>query len=220
MTDPPQDGVERGPHDGAGPSPADPDRFPTEPAPTLPPGFPTPGYGPTPPYGTAPGYGSTPPYGPPAEPYGSQPYGAQPHGGQPSGGQPYAGQPYGGPFYAGQPYGAPGQPFGPPPGPPPKSRVGLIAILTAVALLVIAAVVVLVRAQQATVLDASSAERDVAAQFEQREGVAIDLACPDDMKIRAGATYDCRGKTADGETVRLRLTITDVKNAAYTWAEP
>jgi hypothetical protein len=195
--------VERGPHDGAGSSPADPDRFPTEPAPTLPPGFPVPGYGPT------------PPYGPPAQPYGSQPYGDQPYGRRPD-----AGQQYGGPLYAGQPYGAPGQPFGPPPGPQPKSRVGLIAILTAVALLVIAAVVVLVRAQQATVLDASSAERDVAAQFEQREGVAVDLTCPDDMKIRAGATYECRGKTADGESVTLRLTITDVKSTAYSWAEP
>jgi hypothetical protein len=73
---------------------------------------------------------------------------------------------------------------------------------------------------QSTVLDAASAERDVAAQFQQREGVAIDLDCPDDMQVKAGATYECTGKTADQESVTLRLTITDAKTAAYTWTEP
>ena len=53
-------------------------------------------------------------------------------------------------------------------------------------LLVIAGVVVLVLALQSTVLDAAAVERDVAAQFEQREGVAIELDCPDDMKVEAG----------------------------------
>jgi hypothetical protein len=40
------------------------------------------------------------------------------------------------------------------------------------------------------------------------------------MKVKAGATYTCRGKTADGESVTLKLTITDEKTAAYTWTEP
>jgi uncharacterized membrane protein len=96
----------------------------------------------------------------------------------------------------------------------------VIAILTGVALLVIAGVVVLVLSLQSTVLDAASAERDVAAQFEQREGVAIDLNCPNDMKVKAGATYTCTGKTADGESVTIKLAITNAKTAAYTWTEP
>jgi hypothetical protein len=226
MTHPPQGGEEHGPDDGTGSSRADPDRFPTEPAPAVPPAA----YGPTPPYAPGPGYRANPPYGsspyghnphhgsgPQVQPYGQPalPYGVPPYGTQPYGPPPYGTQPYGPP-----PYGPPGQQFGPPPGPPQQSKVGLIAVLTGVALVVIAAVVVLVMTLQSTVLDATSAERDVAAQFEQREGVAIELDCPDDMEVRAGATYECRGKTADGESVTLRLAITDEKTAAYTWTEP
>jgi hypothetical protein len=232
MTHPPQDGEERGPDDGRGSSRADPDRFPTEPAPTVPPGSPPPGYGQTPPQAWNPAYGQNPPYPTPepgAAPFGSPPYTGQPYAGQSYGSPRYAGQPYGAPQYGsppytGQPYGAPqygapGQQFGPPPGPPQKSKVGLIALVTAVVLLVIAGVVVLVMALQPTVLDAASAERDVAAQFEQREGVAVELDCPDNMKVRAGATYTCTGTTADGESVTLRLSITNPKTAAYTWTE-
>jgi hypothetical protein len=224
MTYPPQDSHEHGPDDAhRGTPPADPDRFATEPVSSVEPGPPAPaaGYGP-------PAYGPNPPYGinPQAQPqpYGQaapQPYG-QPYGQQPYGQQPYGPpQQYGPPVYGPPPYGLPGQPFGPPPaGPGPKSKVGLIAVLTLVALVVIAAAVVLVRTFQSTVLDAASAERDVAAQFEEREGVAIELDCPDDMEVIAGATYTCRGKTADGESVTLRLAITDAKTAAYTWTEP
>jgi hypothetical protein len=98
--------------------------------------------------------------------------------------------------------------------------VPLIVALTAVALVVIAGAAILVMTLRSTVLDAASAERDVAAQFEQREGVAIELTCPPDMKVRAGATYTCTGKTAAGESVTLKLTITNAKTAAYTWTEP
>jgi hypothetical protein len=178
--------------------------------------------------GPAPQWGQNPPYGPPPQPYGQPPqYGAAQYGQPPYGPPPYGPPPeYGQTQSYGQPpqyapYGVPGQQFGPPPAAPaPKSRVGLIAILTGVALLVIAGVVVLVLSLRSTVLDAASAERDVAAQFEQREGVAIDLNCPDDMTVRTGATYTCTGKTADGESVTLELTITNAKTAAYTWTEP
>jgi len=204
MTDPPQGSDDQG-------------REETAPVPSEGPAW---QWGQNPPYGPPPQpYGRPPQYG--AAQYGQPPYGQPPYGPPPEFGQPpqYGPQPYGAPQYA--PYGGPGQQYGPPPAAPaPKSRVGLIAILTVVALLVIAGVVVLVLSLRSTVLDAASAERDVAAQFEQREGVAIDLTCPDDMKVRTGATYTCTGKTADGESVRLRLTITDAKTAAYTWSEP
>ena len=84
----------------------------------------------------------------------------------------------------------------------------------------IAGVVVLVMQLQSTVLDPAAVERDVAAQFEQREGVAIELQCGDSMEVRAGATYTCQGTTADGESVTLKIAITDPDTAAYTWSEP
>jgi uncharacterized membrane protein len=242
MTYPPQGSDERGRDDAAEPAgppepapPADATR-PYAPPPYVPaPSAPPAGYGQTPSYGASepyhpnppdnpnPPYGGNPPYGqPPA--YGQAPaYGRAPAYGQaPQYGAPqYGTQPYGTQQYGASPYGVPGQQFGPPPAAPAqKSRVGLIAILTVVALLVIAGAVVLVMSLRSTVLDAASAERDVAAQFEQRAGVAIDLTCPGDMKVKAGATYTCRGKTADGESVTLKLTITDEKTAAYTWTEP
>jgi hypothetical protein len=96
----------------------------------------------------------------------------------------------------------------------------LIAAVTAGALLLIAAVVVLAISQSSTVLDRSAVEADVAAQFEEREGVAIDLTCAEEMKVEADATYECTGTTADGEDVTLRIAITDEDAAAYTWTEP
>ena len=194
MTYPPQGSDEHGadarPESGA--PGTGPDRFPTEPAPTP--------YGQNPPYASS-QYG-TPQYGP------SQ-YGA-PQYGPPQ---------YGPPAYPAPQYGAP--PFGPPSAAPAtKSRVGLIVALTAVAVALIAAGVVLVMSMQSTVLDPAAVERDVAAQFEQREGVAIELNCPDTMKVTAGATYECTGTTADGESVTLKIAITDADAAAYTWTEP
>lgn len=229
MTYPPQGSDERGEDDrpGAGASRIDPDRFPTEPTPSVPPSAdpdPTRPYSPNPAYGPGAAYPS-PQYGPPA--YGQAPsYGpSQPYG-QP-GQAPFGGTPgYGPPQQYGTPYGvppypAPGPQYGSAPqAPAAKSKVGLIALVTGVLLLVIAGVVVLLLSLQSKVLDASAVERDVAAQFEQREGVAIDLDCGDDMKVRPGATYTCTGRTADGESVTLKIAITDADTAAYTWTEP
>jgi hypothetical protein len=156
---------------------------------------------------------------------------AAPHGyGQPP--QPWPGSQYarpgqgpvGGPAFAPPPYQGQGQPpygYAPPPyGPVQKSRVGLIAAVTGVLLLLIAGAVVLALGLQSTVLDRTSVERDVAAQFEDREGVAIDLSCAEEMTVDAGSTYECTGTTADGEEVTLQIAITDEDSAAYTWTEP
>jgi hypothetical protein len=62
-------------------------------------------------------------------------------------------------------------------------------------------------------------ERDVAEQFEQREGVAVELDCTEEMTVTDGATYECSGVTADDEEVTLRIEITDAEDARYTWAE-
>jgi hypothetical protein len=98
--------------------------------------------------------------------------------------------------------------------------VGLIAAVTAGILVLIAVVVVLALSLSSTVLDRNAVERDIAAQFEQREGVAVDLSCAEEMKVNEGETYDCTGTTADGEDVTLQITITDEDSAAYTWTEP
>jgi len=237
MTNPPQGEQGSGPQGGAeepgeptgtGASRVDPDRFPTQPTPTVAPtpqptyGAPTPAYGQNPPYGQAqPGQYGQPPYGQPQPgQYGQPAYGQpQPYGQAQPG--PYGyGQPQPQPQYGTPPYGAPGQQFGQQAGPAEKSKVGLIALVTGGLLVVIALVVVLVMSLQSTVLDPAAVERDVAAQFQEREGVAVDLDCADDMEVVEGATYECTGTTADGESVTLRIAISDADSAVYTWTEP
>jgi hypothetical protein len=189
------------------------------PPPGPPPGFAPPGFAPpgyAPPAPGRPGYGPQQ-YGP--QQYGPQQYGPQQYG-QPGYGQPggVPGQPLHGQL---PPYGQP--PFGSPYGQPPparKSRAGLIAALAGALVLLVAGGIVLAFALRSTVLDPRSVERDVAAQFEQREGVAVDLDCADDMSVEKGASYQCTGVTADEEAVTLQITVTDEVQAAYTWTEP
>ena len=181
-----------------------------------------PGQPPGQPYGqpAQPGYGQPgqPPYGGhPAQPAYGQPgqqYG-QPAYGQPA--QPVYGQPAA-PQYGGQ-YGAPAQ-YGGYGQPPKKSKTGLIAGLVALLVLIVAGVLLFVFLGGSTVLDQGAVERDVAAQFQEREGVPVQLTCPADMEVSADATYECAGTTEAGEDVTLQLTITDAENAAYTWTEP
>src|SRR3954454_4240969 len=163
----------------------------------------------TPPYGNQQGSGSGPQYGPPGQPYGQPPYGQQPYpqpAAQPAPayGQPYGQQPYGAPQYGAPPgYGVPYA------APPKKSRTGLLIGL--IGLLVLAAVAVLLFLLLShEILNPGRVERDVAQQFQQREGVAINaLSCPAVMRVDQGASYDCTGTTDQGEKVTLRITITD-----------
>ena len=209
MTTPPQGEHEQDPdRRPAGSWPSD-DPNATRPAPAWPPTGapfsgppgqpPAPGYGPPatgqPFYGPPGGAGQQ--YGPPAQAYGP-PFGQQ---------VPYGYQPYGTPAY------------GPPAGPPArKSRAGLIAVVVGALLVLAAAAVALVLAMQTTVLDRTAVERDVAEQFEEREGVAVDLSCADEMTVTEGATYECTGTTEEDEEVALEISITDEEDAAYTWA--
>jgi hypothetical protein len=166
---------------------------------TQPPG--TPFQGPPGPQYGSPQYGSpqygSPQYGPPGQAYWQPPSGQQaPHG--------Y--QPYGAPAY-GQPGGAPAR----------SSRGGLIAAVVGGLLLLVAGAAALALTLQTTVLDRTAVERDVAAQFEEREGVALDLDCTEEMAVDQGATYECTGVTDQGEEVTLQIAITDESDAAYTW---
>ena len=163
-------------------------------------------------YGGQPAYGQpTPQYGQPAPQYGQPGYGqpAQPAYGQPAYGQPVAPQ-YGAPGQYGSGYGQPAK----------KSKAGLIAGLVALLVLVAGAVLLFVFLGGSTVLDQGAVERDVAAQFQEREGVAVELTCPADMEVSSGATYECTGTTERGEDVTLQIAITDAESAAYTWTEP
>jgi hypothetical protein len=80
------------------------------------------------------------------------------------------------------------------------------------------AVVLLLPGTRSTALDPQAVQRDVAEQFQQREGVAVDLRCGDDMTVEAGRSYECSGTTADGEPVTITIDITD-EDANYTWSE-
>jgi hypothetical protein len=203
MTNPPRDGSERDGGDrvgGTGGPQADPDQTLTQPVQPY-------DRSQEPPPGVQ-------PYGPAAQQYG------QPGPGQPP---PYYGQELSGQPAWGQPY--PPQQYGPhgqyaPPGAtaPRKSHLRLYLGLAALALLLVFAMV-LANALGPTVLNRSAVERDVAAQFEEREGVPIDLTCDEEMRVEKGQTYQCTGVTADGEEVTLEITVTDENFAEYTWAE-
>ena len=67
-------------------------------------------------------------------------------------------------------------------------------------------------------LDATAVEEAVAGQFEEREGIALDLSCDQRMAVEIDAEYRCEGTTADGEDVELLIRLTD-DSGAYTWEE-
>jgi hypothetical protein len=227
MTNPPHDGDERDAGNGA--PQADPDQQLTQPVqpydrsapPAFPPGPPAPQYGQPAP--GSPGVGGP---GPGQHPYGQPPHGQPPHGqpgyGQPGyGPSPYAqGPPPHGAPYGAQPYGAPGQ-YAPWSGATRAKKSHLRLYLGLVALVgLITLAMVLANVLGPTVLNRAAVERDVAEQFEEREGVAIDLTCEAEMRVETGESYPCTGVTADGEEVELQITITDENFAEYTWTEP
>jgi hypothetical protein len=147
--------------------------------------------------------------------------GERPRHGEPPGGQPQFGPPG---------YGPPGQ-YGPPQyGPPPFAPSGweqpqqprrsrrppfLLGLLVLAAVI---GVVLVLPGTRSAALDPQTVQRDVAEQFQQREGVAVDVRCGDDMTVVAGRSYECTGTTADGEKVTITIAITD-EDASYTWDE-
>jgi hypothetical protein len=161
---------------------------------------PLPGYEPPPPGYDQPGAGHPQP-----------PAYAQPGPGP--GGQPAYGGPYGQQAPPAWPAAAPPQPA-----PPDRKRKRLIIALELVALAIAVGVATLVYVLSSTILDRAAVQSAVAAQFEEREGVALDLDCPKRMFVEPGRDYECEGTTADGEEVEIRITITD-EDGAYTWGE-
>ena len=153
-------------------------------------------------YGQAPQYGQQ--YGQPG--YGG--YGQAPYGQAPYAQTPYAQTPYGQPYAPGG-YGTP---------PKRKKRTALVAGLIGAVAVVAAVVLVLSLTLGGKVLNRAAVQRDVAQQFRQHEGVAIQLSCDRTMKLVQGATYACQGTTADGENLTVQIRITDADRADYTWS--
>jgi hypothetical protein len=170
-------------------------------------------YGPPGQYGAPGGYGQPGQYGAPPR-YGHPgQYGGQDAYGAPAG--------YGQPGQYGAPYGQYGQPggWGQPPQPARRrSRAPRVIGLVVLAVLVIGAALTLPFLLGPTRLDPQAVERDVAAQFEQREGVALDLSCEQEMAVQDGNTYQCDGTTANGEQVTVTITI-DGTDGNYIWSD-
>jgi hypothetical protein len=67
-------------------------------------------------------------------------------------------------------------------------------------------------------LDPDEVERDVAAEYQAREGVTLDLDCPEDMPPASGEVYSCRGTRADGDAVDIEVQIADPEaDVDYEW---
>ncbi|MGI8723468.1 MAG: DUF4333 domain-containing protein [Geodermatophilaceae bacterium] len=116
-------------------------------------------------------------------------------------------------------YPAQGYGTGYPTAPPKKRNTGLLVSLAIAAVVLIALAVVLPRfVLNKTLLDQGAVQRDVAVQFEDQEGVSVELSCPADMEVEVSKTYECTGMTADSEDVTLVIEITD-ENGNYTWQE-
>ncbi|MCZ2839043.1 DUF4333 domain-containing protein [Modestobacter sp. VKM Ac-2985] len=90
--------------------------------------------------------------------------------------------------------------------------------LGVLAALLVAAALTLPSPFGSTRLDPAAVERAVAGQFEDREGIALDLSCAEELPVLDGATYSCAGRTADGEPVTLTLTLRG-EDGDYTWSE-
>jgi hypothetical protein len=174
-------------------------------------------------------YASGPPgpFGPPSQPAEQGAPGAyqqpgssgRPRHGERRYGQPAYGQPpypsYGDSGgYADHGWGGPPQPAH---GRRRRRRPRLLLSFSALVFLILAIVVVPTLTGR-TALDPQTVQRDVAGQFEEQQGVSVDLRCADRMTVDPGRHYQCAGTTSEGEPVTITITITD-RNANYTWAE-
>ncbi|WP_222266864.1 DUF4333 domain-containing protein [Modestobacter marinus] len=157
------------------------------------------------PYGSPSRYGTPSQYGDPGQ-YGGA-YGQPgPYGGHPGPASPYG---YGEQPAWGQPGRAPAQPAH-----EPRRSLATLVFLA----VIIAGVVVYVLTTGATRLDPDAVERDVAAQYEQREGVSLDLSCDQAMNVRSGRTYECAGTTGDGRDVTITIEVLST-DGDYTWSD-
>jgi len=180
-------------------------------------GPPSPQYGQQPPYGQPPQFGQQPPYGQPAQ-YPPSQYGQYGHPQQyppPQYGQPQYGQAQYGQAQYGQAPAGWGQPAQ-----PARRRSRRLGLLLGIVVLGVAVVVAVAQGSGlgGTRLDPDAVQRDVAEQFEELEGVALELTCDEEMTVEPDRSYRCQGRTADDERVTVTITLTD-DEGGYTWAD-
>lgn len=126
----------------------------------------------------------------------------------------------GGPAQFGPPSGQQWTPGSAPAGPPrDRTRRRLLTALVVLSVAIAAAVAGLVYVLSFTTLNPSRVERDVAALFEERHQIELDLSCPDDMKVVSGEVYRCSGSTPQGEEVQIEIRIDDSLDGTYAWVE-
>ena len=89
--------------------------------------------------------------------------------------------------------------------------------MAALAVVGLVGLVLAVRALAPGELDPAAVERDVAAEFEERDGVGLDLDCPEDMAVASGETHVCHGTTSEGGQITVGIEISDELDGSYRW---
>ncbi|MCA0145547.1 DUF4333 domain-containing protein [Blastococcus sp. LR1] len=102
---------------------------------------------------------------------------------------------------------------------PRRPRTGVLWALAAVLFGGVVGCSLLVQSLEVDPLDPEVVERDIAAEYEERRNVALDLDCPRDMPVASGEGYSCRGVTAEGEQISVWIQIDDRLDGSYTWGE-
>lgn len=83
------------------------------------------------------------------------------------------------------------------------------------------AVVLVVGALLPDDLDRAAVEREVAAEYEERIGTAVEVRCPEDMPVASGEVYPCEGTRTDGDVVYIEIQIADPGGERdYNWWTP
>ena len=91
-----------------------------------------------------------------------------------------------------------------------------VAVLAVVCLLPLA-----VRALLPDELERTTVEREVAAEYEERIGAAVEVRCPDEMPVASGEVYACEGTRTDGAVIYVEIQIADPgEDADYRWWTP
>ena len=70
-------------------------------------------------------------------------------------------------------------------------------------------------------LDSTSVEREVAVEYEQRTGDAVEVRCPEDMPKASGEVYACDGTRTDDGVIYIEIQIADPgSDPDYRWWTP
>lgn len=99
-------------------------------------------------------------------------------------------------------------------------RYGLVLALAVAAVLAVGLVLLVVR-ELPRGLDPAAVEREVAAEYEERTGVAVEVRCPEEMPENSGEVQPCEGARPDGEVVYIEIQIADPgEDVDYHWWTP